>query len=137
MQAAKSAGAWDFIEKLPGALNAAISADGQSLSGGQRQRLVLAREFLRDADVLLFDEPTSALDATTARAVQETIFRLFKGKTILMITHDLTLTENLDQILVLNGGELAGLGSRETLLKTCPLFAQMVAAQSGKEAPGI
>ena len=134
IQAAKSAGAWDFIEKLPGALSATISADGQSLSGGQRQRLVLAREFLRDADVLLFDEPTSALDATTAKAVQETIFRLFKGKTILMITHDLALTESLDQILVLNGGELEGMGSREALLKTCPLFAQMVAAQSGKEA---
>lgn len=67
--AAQCAGAWDFIQTLAGGLETRVTADGQSLSGGQRQRLVLAREFLRGADVLLLDEPTSALDAKTAQAV--------------------------------------------------------------------
>ena len=134
VEAAKCAGAWDFIQTLPGALDAEIAADGQSLSGGQRQRLVLAREFLRNADVLLLDEPTSALDATTAQAVEETVFRLFRGKTILMVTHDMSLVSNMDQIVVLQEGDLVGQGSYETLLESCPLFREMVTAQRREEA---
>lgn len=134
VEAAKCAGAWDFIQTLPGALDAEIAADGQSLSGGQRQRLVLAREFLRNADVLLLDEPTSALDAITAQAVEETVFRLFRGKTILMVTHDMSLVSNMDQIVVLQEGDLVGQGSYETLLESCPLFREMVTAQRREEA---
>ena len=134
MDAAKSAGAWEFVEKLPGKLDAVISADGGSLSGGQRQRLVLAREFLRNAEVLLLDEPTSALDATAAKAVEETIFHLFRGKTILMVTHDMSLVSGMDQIVVLLGGEVVGQGTYEALLADCPLFREMVISQLGKEA---
>lgn len=134
IQAAKDAGAWDFIQTLPGALDAEIAADGQSLSGGQRQRLVLAREFLRNADVLLLDEPTSALDATTAQAVEETVFRLFRGKTILMVTHDMSLVSNMDQIVVLQDGDLVGRGTYDELNGSCPLFREMVAAQRREEA---
>lgn len=134
IQAAKDAGAWDFIQTLPGDLDAEIAADGQSLSGGQRQRLVLAREFLRNADVLLLDEPTSALDATTAQAVEETVFRLFRGKTILMVTHDMSLVSGMDQIVVLQDGDLVGRGTYDELKGSCPLFREMVAAQRREEA---
>ena len=123
--AAQCAGAWDFVQTLPGGLDARITADGQSLSGGQRQRLVLAREFLRDADVLLLDEPTSALDAKTAQAVEETIFSMFRGKTILMVTHDLSLLHSMDQVVVLRDGELEGRGAYEDLLESCPLLREM------------
>lgn len=129
MAAAKNAGAWDFVEKLPGGLDATIAADGASLSGGQRQRLVLAREFLRNADVLLLDEPTSALDARTAQAVEDTIFRLFRGKTILLVTHDMSLISDMDQIVVLQDGETVGQGTYDDLLDACPLFQEMVHAQ--------
>ena len=132
--AAKNAGAWDFVEKLPGKLDAAIAADGASLSGGQRQRLVLAREFLRNADVLLLDEPTSALDARTAQAVEKTIFNLFRGKTILMVTHDMSLVSGMDQVVVLQNGETVGQGTYESLLADCPLFREMVTSQQGEEA---
>ncbi len=134
ISAAKSAGTWDFVEKMPGQLDAPIAADGASLSGGQRQRLVLAREFLRNADVLLLDEPTSALDAKTAQAVEETIFRMFGGKTILMVTHDMSLVSRMDQIIVLKEGQLVGRGTRTELLESCPLFREMVAAQQREEA---
>lgn len=132
--AAQSAGAWDFIQNLPGGLDAQIKADGQSLSGGQRQRLVLGREFLRDADILLLDEPTSALDAITAQAVEETIFRMFKGKTILMVTHDMSFLSNMDQIVVMDNGVMSGRGSYEELLHSCPLFQEMVRTQRTREA---
>lgn len=128
-EAARSAGAWEFIRKLPGGLDGEVSADGASLSGGQRQRLVLAREFLRNADILLLDEPTSALDAKTAQAVEETILRMFQGKTILMITHDMSLLEGMDQIVVLQEGELQGTGRYAALLESCPLFREMVEMQ--------
>ncbi len=134
IDAARSAGAWDFVEKMPGQLDAAIAADGASLSGGQRQRLVLAREFLRNADVLLLDEPTSALDAKTAQAVEDTIFRMFGGKTILMVTHDMSLVSRMDQIIVLKEGQLVGRGARAELLESCPLFREMVEAQQREEA---
>ncbi len=129
IEATKNTGAWEFIQALPDALDTEIAADGQSLSGGQRQRLVLAREFLRNADVLLLDEPTSALDATTAKAVEETVFRVFNGKTILMITHDMSLVNNMDNIVVLRDGDLVGQGSYDDLLKDCALFREMVSAQ--------
>lgn len=128
-EAARNAGAWEFIRKLPGGLDAQVAADGASFSGGQRQRLVLAREFLRNADILLLDEPTSALDAKTAQAVEETILRMFRGKTILMITHDMSLVKNMDQIVVLQEGELQGKGRYDGLLESCPLFREMVEMQ--------
>lgn len=135
--AAKNAGAWDFVEKMPNKLDAVISADGGSLSGGQRQRIVLAREFLRNADVLLLDEPTAALDSKTAQAVEETIFSIFRGKTILMVTHDMSLVSGMDQIVVLENGEIVGQGTYEALLSSCSLFREMVTSQQGKEAAAI
>ena len=127
--AAQNAGAWDLIQKKPGGLDTKITADGASLSGGQRQRLVLAREFLRNADVLLLDEPTSALDAKTAQTVKQTIFRLFRGKTMLMVTHDMTLVSDMDQIVVLHDGEVVGQGTYDQVLADCSLFREMVEAQ--------
>ena len=127
--AAQNAGAWEYIQKVPGELDGKITTDGASMSGGQRQRLVLAREFLRNADVLLLDEPTSALDAKTAQKVKETIFRLFRGKTMLMVTHDMSLVSDMDQIVVLHNGEIVGQGTYDQMLATCPLFHEMVTAQ--------
>lgn len=95
---------------------------------------MLAREFLRDADILLLDEPTSALDAATAQAVEKTIFQMFRGKTILLVTHDLSLVTHMDQIVVLDGGVLSAQGSYEELLERCALFREMVRTQDEGEA---
>ncbi len=133
LEAARLTGIADYIEKQPDGLETQVAASGTSLSGGQVQRLVLAREFLRNADILLLDEPTSALDAQTANGVQEAILTTFTGKTILMVTHDLRLTRRVDKIVVLQNGCLVGEGSYDTLMAGCPIFAQMVEAQE-KEA---
>jgi len=112
-----------------------VAANGSSLSGGQRQRLVLTREFLRNGEILLLDEPTSALDAVAAKSVQDTIYRLFEGKTKVIVTHDLSMMEQADQIVVLSGGAVAGCGTYEELNQTCPLFQELVATQKqGEEA---
>lgn len=132
-EAAQCAGAWEFIRRMPKGLDTVLAANGDSLSGGQRQRLVIAREFLKNADVLLLDEPTSALDAQTAKAVEETIVRLFQGKTVLLVTHDMSLLPGMENIVVLSAGSVAGTGSYANLMEHCPLFAEMVHSQQGEE----
>ncbi len=132
-EAAQSAGAWEFIQRMPQGLDTVLAANGDSLSGGQRQRLVIAREFLKNADILLLDEPTSALDAQTAKAVSETIVRLFRGKTVLLVTHDMSLLPGMENIVVLSAGGVVGNGSYTNLMEHCPLFAEMVHSQQGEE----
>lgn len=98
------------------------------MSGGQRQRFVLTREFLRNTDILLLDEPTSALDAAASEMVQDSIFKMFEGKTKVIVTHDLTLVERVDQIIVLNNGELAGKGTYDELSRNCKIFQELIGA---------
>ena len=105
------------------------------MSGGQRQKLVLTREFMRGADIILFDEPTSALDAAAAQMVQDTIFETFPDKTKIIVTHDLSLLERVDQILVLHNGVLEGCGNYRELYGKCEAFMELIAVcQSEKEA---
>lgn len=133
MEAAKTTGFLEYLEKQPEGLQARVAPDGSSMSGGQKQRLVLTRELLRDADILLMDEPTSALDAVTAKQVKDTVFSAFAGKTMVIVTHDLDLVTNVDQIIVLNRGIVEGCGTYGQLLESCELFRTMVYQQSGAE----
>ena len=107
-------GMYNYGSSLPDGLDSEIALWGSSLSGGQRQRLVIARELLKKSDILLLDEPTAALDAVSARAVQDTIFRLFRGKTIIIVTHDLSLISLVDKIVVLNDGTIGPAAPRGT-----------------------
>ena len=134
MNAARQSGFMTYLELQPAGLDTPVAAAGTSMSGGQLQRLVLAREFLRNSNVLLLDEPTSALDTESAKAVQETIFSMFTGKTIVMVTHDLHLVQKVDQIIVLQEGELVGRGKFNELMNDCPLFHDMVDTQLKEEA---
>ena len=134
LAAAERSGFSQVMESWGSGLDTVITVGGASMSGGQRQRLVLTREFLRNADILLLDEPTSALDAVAAKAVQDAVFELFPGKTKVIVTHDLALMERADRIVVLSGGELAGCGTYEELEKNCGLFRELLAAQETEEA---
>lgn len=125
-QAAGMAGFTDYLELQPQGLDAQVSSGGGSMSGGQRQRLVLTREFLRGAQILLLDEPTSALDAESSAMVQRAIFTLFKGKTVLMVTHDMDLLRGMDQIIVLQESRLVGCGTYDQLMESCGLFREMI-----------
>ena len=129
----KLAGIYDFIAAQPKGFDSIIAPWGATLSGGQRQRLVIAREALKDAPVLLFDEPTSALDAATARAIQNTILTTFKGKTILMISHDLSLVGAADHIVVVEDGKIAATGKHCDLMNSCALYKELVEEQAYQE----
>ena len=132
-QAAKLADIYDFISEKPGRFDASLDIWGGAMSGGQRQRLVIARELLKNADVLLLDEPTSALDAETAAALSNTFMNRFAGKTVVTVTHELNYIVSADQIIVLNQGRLEGCGTHEALMVSCPTYRALVEEQSWQE----
>ena len=134
LEAAKCTGFDRTISLFAEGLDATVAPGGTSLSGGQRQKLVMTREFLRDADILLLDEPTSALDAVASAEIQDSIFETFAGKTKMIVTHDLSLLKKADQVVVLDGGKLVGCGIYHQIKETCPQLQQLLDANiSGEE----
>ncbi len=131
--AAAASGILADIQALPEGFDAKVAMWGESLSGGQRQKLVVARELLRNADVLLLDEATSALDAGTSSSLQNTLASHFAGKTIVTVTHDLRLIAKADQIVVMENGHVAGFGTHDRLMQSCPLYRELVEEQSYQE----
>jgi ATP-binding cassette, subfamily B, bacterial PglK len=125
-QCAKLAQIHDFImSELPLQYSTFVGDRGVRLSGGQRQRLGIARALYHDPDVLVFDEATSALDNVTEHAVMAAIEELSKQKTILLIAHRLSTVRACNQIVVLEKGRIAGVGSYEQLLATNPSFQNL------------
>jgi ATP-binding cassette, subfamily B, multidrug efflux pump len=134
--AAKRANAWDFIETLVDqkgrqGLDAQVGERGVKLSGGQRQRIAIARVFLKDAPVLILDEATSALDSEVEAAIQENLFALMEGKTVIAIAHRLSTLTEMDRLVVLEEGTIAETGSHGELLQKGGLYASLWARQSG------
>lgn len=133
-EAAKLTGFDKTIALWSDGLDTMIAAGGSSLSGGQRQKLVMTREFLRGSEIMLLDEPTSALDAVASAEIQKVIFELFAGKTKIIVTHDLSLLEKVDQIVFLETGKPAVCGSYEVLKSTSPSFMRLLSAQEFENA---
>ncbi len=109
VEAAKRANAWDFIvdlEDMHGrrGLDAQVGERGVKLSGGQRQRIAIARVFLKNAPILILDEATSALDSEVEAAIQENLFALMEGKTVIAIAHRLSTLTEMDRLIVLERG---------------------------------
>ncbi|MBQ0001429.1 MAG: ABC transporter ATP-binding protein [Clostridiales bacterium] len=117
IQAAKDANAHDFIMSLPDGYDTDIGQRGIKLSGGQKQRLSIARVFLKNPPILIFDEATSALDNESEHVGQESLEKLAKGRTTLVIAHRLTTIRNAERILVLTEEGIAESGTHEELLK--------------------
>jgi subfamily B ATP-binding cassette protein MsbA len=115
-QAAIHANVMSFAKELPLGLDTAVGENGRNLSGGQRQRIAIARAMLRNASIIILDEATSALDHHSEQHIQEAFNRLTKDKTLLIIAHKLSSIKNVDQIFVLNKGELIEQGNHKTLL---------------------
>ncbi len=115
IDAAKAAGAHEFISGLKDGYDAVVGDRGYTLSGGQRQRLCIARALYRDADILIFDEATSALDQQTEKQITDTIRSLAHQKTIIILAHRLTTIQNADVIYVLKGGRVEQAGTHEEL----------------------
>jgi len=124
-RAARNAAAHDFIEAMPEGYDTRVGEGGLKLSGGQRQRIAIARAMLRDAPILLLDEATSALDAESERQVQESLARLMKGRTTIVIAHRLSTVVDADRIYVLERGQVVQAGSHAELMAADGLYANL------------
>jgi ATP-binding cassette subfamily B protein len=123
--AARSAGAHEFIERLPEKYETRIAERGTTLSSGQRQRLAIARAFLKNAPVLILDEPTSALDAETEERLLQTLEQLMEGRTTIIIAHRLSTVRAANRIIVLQEGCIVESGSHEELLQHGSVYARL------------
>ncbi len=129
-QAARAAHAHEFISRLPKGYDTEIAEAGGGLSGGERQRLSVARAILKDAPILILDEPTSSLDSISEEIVFAALRRLRAGRTTVAIAHRLSTVRDADQILVLDGGQIAAKGRHDELLKSSQLYRRMCARLS-------
>jgi ATP-binding cassette subfamily B multidrug efflux pump len=134
--AAKQAQAHEFITDLADAdgrsgYDAQVGERGVKLSGGQRQRIALARVILKNAPILLLDEATSALDSEVEAAIQETLYGMMKGKTVIAIAHRLSTIAEMDRILVMDEGRIVEEGTHDMLLSNGGLYADFWSRQSG------
>ncbi|KDA03431.1 ABC transporter ATP-binding protein [Hyphomonas oceanitis] len=134
--AAGKAAALDFIASLEDAkghvgLDAHVGERGVKLSGGQRQRIAIARIFLKDAPVLILDEATSALDSEVEAVIQDKLFDLMEGKTVIAIAHRLSTIAAMDRLIVLDQGRIVEEGTHEELVQAGGLYADLWARQSG------
>ncbi|OAT79422.1 thiol reductant ABC exporter subunit CydC [Desulfotomaculum copahuensis] len=125
IRAAREASIHEFIQNLPRGYDTYVGEGGFKLSGGQRQRLAIARALLKDAPILVLDEATAGLDPVTEREVLAAIRRLTAGRTTLVITHRLAGLEEMDEILVMDGGRVVERGTQEELLRRDGLFRRM------------
>ncbi|MEQ1929546.1 MAG: ABC transporter ATP-binding protein [Parvularculaceae bacterium] len=136
VEAARRANALDFILKLEDqkgrkGFDAHVGERGVKLSGGQRQRIAIARIFLKDAPILVLDEATSALDSEIEAAIQENLFQLMRGKTVIAIAHRLSTISQLDRLIVLDEGGIIEAGAHGELVRAGGLYAELWARQSG------
>ncbi len=130
-QAAQAAHVTEFVGTLPDGFDTMVGERGVKLSGGQQQRVALARAILRDAPILLLDEATSALDSESEVLVQEALWRLMEGRTALVVAHRLSTVARMDQLIVLDRGQIAEKGTHQELLRLDGTYARLWQHQSG------
>jgi ATP-binding cassette subfamily B multidrug efflux pump len=136
LDAARRANALSFIAELEDqngrkGLEAHVGERGVKLSGGQRQRIAIARIFLKNAPILVLDEATSALDSEIEAAIQENLFALMEGKTVIAIAHRLSTIAAMDRLIVIDKGRILEIGTHGELVRAGGLYADLWARQSG------
>jgi subfamily B ATP-binding cassette protein MsbA len=124
-EAARLAGALEFIEAQPEGFLTKVGERGGRLSGGQRQRVSIARAFLKDAPVLILDEATSALDTDTERSIQQSLALLMKGRTTLIVAHRFSTIRDVNRVLVFDGGRIVADGTRDSVYASSDLFRRL------------
>jgi ABC-type multidrug transport system fused ATPase/permease subunit len=118
-----------MIARLPDGLRTEVGNRGVTLSGGERQRLAIARALLRKPEVLLLDEATAQLDARNEQALREAVDQAARRCTVILIAHRLSTVTHVDQIVVMEHGEVRALGSHQELVKSDPLYRELAASQ--------
>src|SRR5437016_2165703 len=131
-QAARKAEIHRYIMSLPQKYDTAVGERGDTLSGGQRQRIAIARAIVRNPSVLLLDEATSALDQTTEAAINKTLLKLAKGRTMIFSTHRLTSVVDMDEIILISGGRAIERGTHQKLLAANGVYRKLWDDQSHK-----
>lgn len=133
MHAADVAQAGDFIRSLPDGLNSFVAQGGTNFSGGQKQRLSIARALVKKPELYIFDDSFSALDFKTDAALRKALAKETQDAAVLIIAQRVSTIQHADQIVVLNEGQMVGLGKHEELLQTCPVYREIYEPQT-KEA---
>ena len=133
MHAADVAQAGDFIRSLPDGLNPFVAQGGTNFSGGQKQRLSIARVLVKKPELHIFDDSFSALDFKTDAALRKALAKETQDAAVLIIAQRVSTIQHADQIVVLNEGQMVGLGKHEELLQTCPVYREIYESQT-KEA---
>jgi len=136
IEAANKARATEFIDDLEDlngrkGYHAHVGERGVKLSGGQRQRIAIARVLLKNAPILVLDEATSALDSEVEAAIQESLYSLMEGKTVIAIAHRLSTIAAMDRLVIMDEGEIVEQGSHDMLLQSGGLYSELWARQSG------
>ena len=131
--AARTAEAHDFIMELPDGYDTIVGERGQKLSGGQRQRISIARAVLKNPPVLILDEATSSVDNETEAAIQRSMERISRGRTMIVIAHRLSTVRNADRIFVLDNGQLREAGTHDQLATAHDgIYASLWRVQTGE-----
>ena len=124
----------EFVDQKPGGLEFQIEQGGRNLSGGQKQRLTIARALVRKPDILILDDSASALDFATDAALRSAIRSMKGNPTVFIVSQRASSVQYADQIIVLDDGEAAGIGTHEELLASCPAYQEIYYSQFPKEA---
>ncbi len=135
IQAARMAGAEEFIERLPAGYDTVLSEGATNMSGGQRQRLAIARALLVDPTILILDEATSALDPESESIVNNNLRYIAEGRTMVVISHRLASLVDCDQIIVMERGQVYDIGTHDELVVRCPIYRHLWFQQNRHQSP--
>lgn len=123
----------DFIKNLKGGVNYKISQGGTNVSGGQKQRLSIARAIAKNPNIYVFDDSFSALDFKTDAKLRQELSKIVKNKTVLIVAQRISTIMNADKIIVLNEGNIVGIGTHKELMKKCKIYKEIALSQLSKE----
>ena len=133
LEAARLANCDDFVKKLPKGYETEIGENGSNLSGGERQRISIARAFLKNAEIILLDEIAASLDVENEKYIQESLNKLTKNKTVIIISHRMKSIENVDQIIVMKDGQIEDFGRHEELIERSKTYKKMIESSKKSE----
>lgn len=137
VRAVRIAQATEFVEGKEGQYQSEVAQGGTNLSGGQKQRLSIARAVCRDPEIYIFDDSFSALDYRTDRVLRETLRREISDATTLIVAQRIGTIMDADRIVVIDDGEVVGIGRHEELLRTCPVYLDIARSQFSEEELGL